>query len=69
MEAKYVKRAVKREPDGTPIGTAGNLYLDCECGHHLRLPMVKGLPMTYQCLCGLEYDAFGWILVRKAVQS
>lgn len=58
---KCLKRAVKRE-EGYPIGVPAPVYLDCECGHHLNLPVISGLPMTFICLCGREYDSRGWIL-------
>ena len=70
MEAGCIKRALKREQDGTPIGFPGALYLDCECGHHLSMPQVQGLPIeAYECLCGLQYDAQGWIIGKTTVQS
>lgn len=69
MKIECLKRAIKREDDGTPIGFPGTMYLDCECGHHLPLPQVKGLPISaYQCLCGLEYDANGWIVGKVEVK-
>lgn len=55
----YTKRALKRENDGTPIGTPGNMYLDCECGNHL--PMPSGADIVI-CVCGIQYDARGWIV-------
>jgi hypothetical protein len=61
-----VKRALKREA-GYPVGVSAPLYLDCTCGHHLSILQVKGLPMTYQCACGIEYDAQGWIVGRPAI--
>lgn len=57
----FLKRALKREP-GYPVGVTAPLYLDCVCGKKLTLPTIKGLPMTYQCECGREYDAQGWII-------
>jgi hypothetical protein len=70
VDAKFTKRALKREQDGTPIGFPGALYLDCECGHHLSMPRVKGLPIqSYECLCGIQYNADGWVIGRTAVQS
>jgi len=58
----YTKRALKA--DGK-----GGLYLDCECGHKLSVPIIAGLPMTYQCLCGIEYDSRGWILNKPEVRK
>ena len=61
-----VKRALKREP-GYPVGVPAPLYLDCECGHHLSMPHVNGLPIqAYVCLCGREYDPRGWLLKESA---
>lgn len=60
-QSGYMKRALKREP-GYPVGIPAPMYLDCECGHHLPIPEIKGMPMTYQCLCGRVYDARGWIV-------
>jgi hypothetical protein len=31
----------------------------CSCGNTVSLPVVKGLPMSYQCVCGKNYDAQG----------
>jgi hypothetical protein len=58
VETGYTKRALKA--DGK-----GGLYLDCECGEHIPVPVIKGMPMTYLCgQCGIEYDSRGWILSR-----
>jgi hypothetical protein len=56
----YTKRALKREPEGV----LQCMYLDCECGHHLSIPVVAGMPMTYVCLCGIAYDSRRWIVAR-----
>lgn len=61
MQTGYAKRAIKREP-GYPTGVTAPCFLDCECGYKLSLPVITGLPMTYQCLCGREYDSQGWII-------
>ena len=53
----YLKRALKA--DGK-----GGLYLDCACGNRLPIPIIKGLPMTYVCQCGIEYDSRGWIVKK-----
>lgn len=66
MTTGFLKRALKRQ-EGYPQGVTAPLYLDCECGHKLSIPIIKGLPMTYQCLCGREYDAQGWILKPREV--
>jgi len=55
---RYTKRALKA--DGK-----GGLYIDCECGHKLSIPVVKGLPMDYECLCGITYDSHGWIVSKR----
>lgn len=61
MQTGYAKQAVKRE-SGYPTGVTAPCFLDCECGHKLSQPVVAGLPMTYKCLCGREYNAQGWII-------
>ena len=59
----YTKRAVQYVADGVP-------HVDCECGHAINLPVIKGLPMTYVCgNCGIEYDSRGWILNRPSVSK
>jgi hypothetical protein len=62
-ELTCVKRALKREP-GYPVGVPAPLYLDCTCGHKLSIPQVRGLPVTFICACGIEYDAAGWVVTR-----
>jgi hypothetical protein len=57
----FTKRALIRE-HGYPVGVPAPVYLNCECGHKLSIPVVKGLPMTYQCVCLREYDAQGRIV-------
>lgn len=56
------KRALKRE-QGYPVGTPAPIYLDCECGHHLTMPIGQ---LRVQCVCGIEYDAMGWIIGKIA---
>jgi hypothetical protein len=34
-------------------------YLVCRCGYEVGLPVIKD-KATYQCRCGLKYDAEGW---------
>lgn len=64
METKCLKRAVKREA-GYPLGSLAPMYLDCECGQKVTLPVIAGLPMTYVCgVCGIEYDSRGNTLNR-----
>jgi hypothetical protein len=58
----YLKRAVK-------VNEQGNMYLDCECGHEVSLPVIAHMPMTFECLCGLEYDSRGYILNRKSLSG
>jgi hypothetical protein len=55
----YTKKAV--------IYTEAVPFLNCECGNKLSLPKIEGLPMTFECLCGIEYDSRGWILSRKPI--
>lgn len=62
MQTQCIKKALRRENDSTPTGVAGNMYLMCDCGHKLSIPTVAGLPLTYVCLCGTEYDSRGYIL-------
>ena len=64
----FTKRALKCEQDGTPIGQPHKMYLDCECGHHLSIPTIAGMPMTYQCVCGREYNDQGWILQGPRIE-
>lgn len=55
----YLKRALKA--DGK-----GGLYLDCTCGERIAIPVIAGLPMTYECgKCGTTYDSRGWILGKR----
>lgn len=51
---RFVKRALRADGNG-------GLYLVCGCGRHVSIPVVAGLPMTYQCECGVAYDSQGWI--------
>lgn len=60
VQTGYTKRALKA--DGK-----GGLYLDCQCGNKLSVPVIAGLPMTYQCQCGIEYDSRGWIVGKREV--
>ena len=57
----YTKRAV--------IYVDGPPHLNCECGNVVSIPSITGLPMTYVCLCGIEYDNRGWILSRPTPQA
>lgn len=59
----FTKRAVKREA-GHPIGVSAPMYLDCECGERVSLPVIAHMPMTYQCACGIVYDAQGYVVSR-----
>jgi len=58
VTSRYTKRAVKVGPDG-------HLFLDCECGKKVSIPVVLGMPMTYECECGIEYDNRGYIKSRS----
>jgi hypothetical protein len=58
VQTGYLKRALKS--DGK-----GGLYLDCECGNRVSIPVIKGMPMTYECLCGIVYDGRGWIIGKR----
>jgi hypothetical protein len=54
----FTKKAIKYTPgDSVP-------HLDCECGHKLSLPRVNGLPMTYECVCGITYGPTGIVIIR-----
>jgi hypothetical protein len=58
-QTKCLKRALKA--DGK-----GGLHLDCECGERIPVPVIKGLPMTYECgKCGIVYDSRGWIIGKR----
>ncbi len=67
VETGIVKRALRRD-EGYPIGQPAPLYILCECGGKVPVPVVRGLPMTYQCACGVVYDAQGWIVSRPEMQ-
>jgi len=56
-----IKKALRREP-GYPVGVAAPCYLVCDCGEKLSLPVVAGMPLTYICACGTEYDARGYVV-------
>ncbi len=64
MEAKFTKRALRRE-EGYPIGYPAPSYILCECGNKVSVPVITGLPMTFECLCGIEYDSRGYILGKR----
>jgi hypothetical protein len=58
-ETGYVKRALKA--DGK-----GGLFIGCGCGEEIPVPVIAGLPMTYECgKCGTVYDSRGWILGKR----
>lgn len=56
-QAGYVKRALRA--DGK-----GGLFVLCGCGEKVSIPIIKGMPMTYECLCGIVYDNRGWIVEK-----
>jgi hypothetical protein len=54
----YTKKAIKYNANG-------QAHLDCECGHAVSIPVIKGMPMTYVCgECFIEYDSRGYIISR-----
>ena len=55
MKTGFIKRALRA--DGK-----GGLFLLCECGAEVSIPVIASMPMTYECRCGIVYDSKGWIL-------
>jgi len=55
------KKALRRE-QGYPVGVSAPCYIVCDCGEKLPLPVIAGMPMTYICACGVEYDGRGYVV-------
>ena len=59
---KITKRAIRVDEQGP--------HIICGCGERIPVPVITGMPMTYQCgQCGTEYDSRGWILKENFVQN